>query len=401
MTSGSFDDDRDAIRVSIRTASRPDRAFWLMNGLATVIACYGLLSNSVAVVIGAMVVAMLLGPIAGVALGLTDRDQELFRTALSSLLGGMVWILLAAIAIGTIYRDAPLTPEIILRTSPNLFDLVIALAGGAAGGVAIVSPAVGTAIVGVAIATVLVPPLAATGLLLARGDLDMAWNASVLTLTNVIAIQFSFSVVLWFNGFRKVTRVAAGGGVEFLRRDFINIVILCALAAMLGLRLHHAVTTALFEAQARNVLKQYAGRLPGSSVDTVRFQRDKDGDLIRAVLRGPEAPSADLVAEMQSALPASPAGGPVELKVRFVKVVIMTAHGPLPSANGEPEFALTAHARPQLSAVSQQCRRCGRFSRSGVLGRCRHLPLPTRGRDARVGGDRNPAGLCRNTSGYA
>ncbi len=87
--------------------------------------------------------------------------------------------------IGTIHRDAPLTTEITSRTSPTLFDLMIALAGGAAGGIAIVSPSVGTAIVGVAIATVLVPPLAASGLLLARGDLDMAWNAFVLAMTNV------------------------------------------------------------------------------------------------------------------------------------------------------------------------------------------------------------------------
>ena len=62
-------DQRDVIRDSIRESSRPSPTFWLMNGLATVIACYGLLSNSAAVVIGAMVVAMLLGPIAGVALG--------------------------------------------------------------------------------------------------------------------------------------------------------------------------------------------------------------------------------------------------------------------------------------------------------------------------------------------
>ena len=337
MTNSSAADHRDVVRDGIRESGRPNRTFWLMNGLATIIACYGLLANSAAVVIGAMVVAILLGPIAGVALGLTDRDRDLFGTALSSLLGGLVWILLVALVIGALHRDAPLTAEIVSRTSPNLFDLMIALAGGAAGGIAIVSPSVGTAIVGVAIATALVPPLAATGLLLARGDFDMAWNAFVLTLTNVVAIQFSFAVVLWFNGFRKLTRFAGSIIVEFLRRDFVNIAIVCALAAVLGLRLHHAISTALFEAQVRNVLKQYAGRLPGSYVDTVRFEQGKDGDLIRAVLRGPDAPSANQVAAMQTALPASPAGGPVELRVRFVKVVVMTAHGPLKSTNYEPE----------------------------------------------------------------
>lgn len=167
-------DQRDLIRDSIRESSRPSATFWLMNALATIIACYGLLSNSAAVVIGAMVVAMLLGPIAGVALGITDKDRKLLRGALWCLVGGIAWILFVAISIGAIHRNAPLTTEIISRTSPTLFDLMIALAGGAAGGIAIVSPRVGTAIVGVAIATALVPPLAATGLLFARGDFDLA-----------------------------------------------------------------------------------------------------------------------------------------------------------------------------------------------------------------------------------
>jgi uncharacterized membrane protein len=153
-----------------------------------------------------------------------------------------------------------LTEQIVSRTSPNLFDLMIAPAGG----IAIISASIGTAIICVAIATALVPPLAAAGLLLARGDLDMAWNAFGLAPTNVVANQFSFSVVLWLNGSRKVTRVAAGGIAEFLRRSFVNIAILFELAAVLGLRLHHAITTALFEAQVRNVLKQYAEQLPGS-----------------------------------------------------------------------------------------------------------------------------------------
>lgn len=83
-------DNREAIRGTIRESSRPSGTFWLMNALATIIACYGLLSNSAAVVIGAMVVAMLLGPIAGVALGLTDGDRPLLGAALLCLLGGMV-----------------------------------------------------------------------------------------------------------------------------------------------------------------------------------------------------------------------------------------------------------------------------------------------------------------------
>ena len=117
--------------------------------------------------------------------------------------------------------------------------------------------------------------------------------------------------MLWFSGFRKLTHYTGGGIVEFLRRDFVNVAILCMLAAVLGLRLHRVITTALFEAQVRNVLKQQVGPGSGAYVDAVRFERGQDGDVVRAVLRGPEVPSAAQVAAMQAALPLPPGGGPV------------------------------------------------------------------------------------------
>lgn len=117
-----------------------------------------------------------------------------------------------------------------------------------------------------------------------------------------------------------------------MRRDFVHIAIVSVLAAILGLRLHRVITIALFESQVRNVLQQQAERLPGTHVETVSFQQGKGIDLIRAVVRGPDAPTAEQVATMQSSLPRSPNGGAVELRVRFVRVVIMTRRGPLPSA---------------------------------------------------------------------
>ena len=90
-----------------------------MNALATVIACYGLFANSTAAVIGAMVVAMLLGPISGVAFGLNEGNAHLFRVALLSLSAGIVWILAIAVAVGFIHRDVPLTDQILSRTDPK------------------------------------------------------------------------------------------------------------------------------------------------------------------------------------------------------------------------------------------------------------------------------------------
>ena len=86
------------------------------------------------------------------------------------------------------------------RTSPNFFELMIALAGGAAGAYASISPRLSVAFVGVAIATALVPPLASCGLLLARGDFDLAEGAFLLAVMNIVAIQSRASFVMWVSG---------------------------------------------------------------------------------------------------------------------------------------------------------------------------------------------------------
>lgn len=86
---------QETVLNTVREGSKPGRVFWLMNGLSAVIACYGLFANSPAVVIGPMVVAMLLGPISGVALGLNEGARPLLWGALLSLTGGITWILAA------------------------------------------------------------------------------------------------------------------------------------------------------------------------------------------------------------------------------------------------------------------------------------------------------------------
>jgi uncharacterized membrane protein len=148
---------------------------------------------------------MLLSPISGVSLGLNHSDHSLLKTSLWTLSGGVIWILAIAGGVGLIHHDVPLTAEILSRTNANLFDLIIALAGGAAGAIAVLSPRVGTAIVGVAVATALVPPLATAGILAARADFAMARGALILALTNIVAIQVAFSVVFWVGGYRRLT----------------------------------------------------------------------------------------------------------------------------------------------------------------------------------------------------
>jgi len=320
---------RQAVLSAVAEASEPSGVFWVMNPLATVIACYGLLANSPAVVIGAMVVAMLLGPISGVALGLNESDGPLLRAALRTLAGGIVWILVIAIVVGFIHRDVPLTEEILSRTDARLFDLVIALAGGAAGAIAVLSPKIGTAIVGVAVATALVPPLAVAGMLVARGEFVLAGGAALLAFTNIVAIQLAFSAVFWIGGYRRLTSFGELVFVTFLRRELPSLALVAVLAAVLGFQLHSAIVRSLFETKVHAVLRERFDSSTGSRLIEVRFVKEINSTTVSAVFRGTKAPSAAEVGAAQRALPPPPDRTKLALRVRFIEAVIMTPQGRL------------------------------------------------------------------------
>ena len=276
-----------------------------------------------------MIVAMLLGPITGIGLALVESDMALLWKSLSTLLGGVVGVVVTAFILGTIHKDIPITNEIMARTAPNLLDLMIGLAGGAAGADATVSPRLSVAFVGVAIATALVPPLASASILLARGETQLAFGAFLLAFTNMIAIQFASSVVLWFTGFRKVTRKTGLELREFVVRNAVSIAILLALDAILTANLHHVVSQHLFESTTRGILQQEIGASAGSHLVEVRFETTADTTIVRAVVRGPASPSATQVAAMEAKLPSPPDGTRIELRVRFVQLMVINRDGQL------------------------------------------------------------------------
>jgi uncharacterized hydrophobic protein (TIGR00271 family) len=322
---------RSAVRESIRQAGVLSRGYLLMNILAATIASYGLLANSPAVVIGAMIVAMLLGPITGVALALVESDRPLLGHCLLALLAGVLVVMATGFAIGTLHRDLPITDEIMARTAPNLMDLMVALAGGAAGVYAAVSPRLSVALVGVAVATALVPPLCAASILLARGAVDLALGALLLTFTNMVAIQFAASIVLWMTGFRRLSRMKGLTWLIFLRRNSLSLALLAVLAAVLSTSLQQLVAQELYESTTRFTLEREINASTAAYLAEVRYDASVAGKLIvRAVVRGPNPPQAEQVKAMEALLPLPPdRRRAVELRIRFIQTLIISRDGPL------------------------------------------------------------------------
>ena len=192
---------QETIRQAIHDNAALTAPYLIMNALAAIVACYGLLENSVAVIIGAMLIALLMGPITGMALALVDGDQTLLREALAAEAGGAALVLLLSFIIGKVHAEMTLGSEILGRTTPNILDLIIALAGGAAGAYATISRRLSAGLVGVAIATALVPPLCSCGICVAHGLYRAGGGAFLLFFTNLVAIQSVTSFVFWLKRF--------------------------------------------------------------------------------------------------------------------------------------------------------------------------------------------------------
>jgi uncharacterized hydrophobic protein (TIGR00271 family) len=180
-----------SVREDLIDGAHPGPDYFVLIVLSSIIAALGLLLNSPAVVIGAMLVAPLMSPILGFSLGIVLGELRLIRTSLESVFKGVVATIIVSILVGLLSPFKEMTPEILARTQPTLLDLFIALASGMAGAYALSRTDVSAALPGVAIAAALAPPLSVVGLGFAFGDFSMAGGALLLFVTNIITISLA------------------------------------------------------------------------------------------------------------------------------------------------------------------------------------------------------------------
>jgi uncharacterized hydrophobic protein (TIGR00271 family) len=210
----------------VHREARPDVDFFVMIGLSTLIATFGLLQGSTAVIIGAMLVAPLFSPLLALSLAITQGNVRLLRIAIESTVKGIALAVGLAFLLALIAPSKVPTPQITSRSLPNLFDLAVALASGAAGAYAIARKDVAAALPGVAIAAAMVPPLGVIGIGLAMGSLSIAGGGGLLFLTNLVAIALAGSFTFLLLGFRPG---AHGAREVHLRRGLITTIVLFVL----------------------------------------------------------------------------------------------------------------------------------------------------------------------------
>lgn len=203
----SYDRQIEVIR-SLNQVGILGNDYLLLTVLSSVIATFGLVLDSAAVIIGAMLIAPLMAPILHCALSLVRGNVRQVGRALLTLAVGAVFAIGLSSLLGTLVSTGAynfleeLPREVLGRTQPNLFDLVVALAGGTAAAYAISQPHLSTALPGVAIATALMPPVCTVGIGLSQGRFDVSGGAMLLFLANIAAILFASSLTFALVGFR-------------------------------------------------------------------------------------------------------------------------------------------------------------------------------------------------------
>lgn len=181
------------------------------------IATFGLLSNSTAVIIGAMIIAPLMLPIRGLAFGALAGNLPLFRQGLLAVLVGTVLAIVLAAGLGLLTGISSFGSEVLSRSKPTLLDLGIAVAAGGISGYAAVQPKLATSLAGTAIAVALMPPLCVVGLGLAHGNWSLSFGALLLYLTNLLGITLACMLTFLLAGYTpfKQARKALSWAIAF------------------------------------------------------------------------------------------------------------------------------------------------------------------------------------------
>lgn len=301
--------NRVAVLEHVDEAGKLAPRYAFMIVLSCGIATLGLLQNSAAVIIGAMLISPLMGPIIGLGMGLATFDLRTIRGALRTLAAGTALALATALLIVVASPLKEATSEILARTQPTFFDLLVAVFSGLAGAYATVTRK-GETIVGVAIATALMPPLAVVGYGLAVSNWDIAGGAAFLFMTNLLAIALSVTVVARLYGFGgsdspKQTAWQAG----------VIVISLALLSIPLVLALKRIALQSQTELTVRSTLETAASNA-GGRVSAIRVDSAKEEVSVDAVVML-SSHVAGLEEQLQADL-GKQLGRPVTVHVREV-----------------------------------------------------------------------------------
>ncbi|RPI86270.1 MAG: DUF389 domain-containing protein [Chloroflexi bacterium] len=294
------------VQEQLNIASSPGFDFFLLVVLSSCIATFGLITDSAAVIIGAMLVAPLMSPILGLSLASVAGQQHMFRRATVALFEGALMAVVLSAVITWLARMLPfdvlsdLPHEVFIRTRPTPFDLGIALAGGAAAAYALAQRHLSAALPGVAIATALMPPLCTVGIGISLANTSIVLGALLLFLTNLFTISFSGITVFVLLGFRpRRNNVIFGGLPQGFYVSTILVLVVAIPLIFLSLRF---VQEGRMTKNVMAAVSEEVDELPDAQVIDVQMDNQPDAMNLTLTIRTSRQIRYSEVVHLQSAI---------------------------------------------------------------------------------------------------
>ncbi len=242
------------LRQGLLREAQLNQPYLVLTASSCLIATFGLLIDSTAVVIGAMLIAPLMLPLRSFAFATLEGDRELLWVSSRAIAVGTLLSIACSWLVGLVVGLPQFGPEVLSRTEPTLIDLSIAICAGGVSGYARIRPSVGDALPGTAIAVALMPPLCTIGLLLSQGAWEGAGGAALLYITNLLGINLACLALFAFSGYARsdqLSRSLSWG---------ISLGLILLLALPLGLSSWQLISRARANASIRVILRDRALR---------------------------------------------------------------------------------------------------------------------------------------------
>ncbi|HPC42311.1 MAG TPA: TIGR00341 family protein [Spirochaetota bacterium] len=277
----------------------PTIEYYILTILSCIIATAGLLQGSTATIIGAMIVAPLMTPILAFSLGIIWGDAFLIRISLKSLVKGIGLAVIISAVIAFVIPTADYSPEILSRTHPSIFDIIVALVSGMVGAYGYANKNISATLVGIAIAVALMPPLCTVGIGLGTMNMSIAGGASVLFVINLVSISLAGAVVFLIMKIHPQRDDESRVRKRALYQIVISIIILTCIAIPVGYFMREGFLMSRAKKAAGELILR---ELPGSQIMQIQQKGAGDSSSLDIVLSVSDLPSVKKINEIKKTI---------------------------------------------------------------------------------------------------
>ncbi|MEW6594129.1 MAG: TIGR00341 family protein [Thermodesulfobacteriota bacterium] len=297
--------DHRAVAKDVYREGEVSAGYFMTLAIANLIALCGLITNSSPVIIGAMLISPLMGPILSFGYAFITGDKQIWRTSVRKITISVV-LTIGIAAMATLFSPlTDLTSEIMSRTRPNLYDLIIAFLAGLVGAVALCTKKnFLTVVPGVAIATAVIPPLSVAGFGAGIANHTIAIGGFLLFFTNLVAIIIATSLIFFFYGFRS--RMTAEMDQTLLKKRSLYLTgILLVISIPLAHTLYSSISEVRLNSTIRSALQKEFNREHRAYLNSFTFRERRDALELNVLLNTIDYLKDDEVKRVEEALTKS------------------------------------------------------------------------------------------------